>query len=170
MNNWHKNCINILNKQIQIEYWASYQYHIMWSYFDRNSVGLKNIANFFMKSSEEEREHAHKLMNYQNMRGGIVQLTGIEAVNSDFLEDKNNDVLKSFEMAYKMEDKVYKSLLEVHKVAEECDDPQFADFIEGNYLEEQVEAMDMLQRNISQLKRIGNDGHGIWNFDQNFNE
>ena len=85
LNNWSKECENIVNEQIQIEYWASYQYHIMWSYFDRSSVGLSNIAEFFKKSAEEEREHAHKLMEYQNIRGGIVKLEGIESVSLDYL-------------------------------------------------------------------------------------
>ena len=57
-NNWNTECEDAVNKQIQVEYWASYQYHLMWSYFDRSNVGLKNIAEFFKKSSEEEREHA----------------------------------------------------------------------------------------------------------------
>ena len=36
-----------------------------------------NIANYFEKSSLEEREHAHKLMKYLNMRGGVVELKPI---------------------------------------------------------------------------------------------
>jgi len=32
MNNWHKKCQDIVNEQIQIEYWASYQYHLIWSH------------------------------------------------------------------------------------------------------------------------------------------
>lgn len=39
--NWNVKCEDIVNKQIQLEYWASYQYHLMWSYFDRSTIGLK---------------------------------------------------------------------------------------------------------------------------------
>ena len=46
-NNWDDKCEEILNKQIQIEYFASYQYHLMWSYFNRSDVALENIANFY---------------------------------------------------------------------------------------------------------------------------
>lgn len=168
---WHESCEKAVNKQIQMEYWASYQYHIIWSYFDRNTIGLNNIAEFFRKSSEEEREHAHKLMEYQNMRGGTVSLDGIEKVDLDFLSDKSDtksDVLLALEKALEMEVIVYKSLLNVHNVGEKCTDPQFTDFIEGEYLEEQVKAIQDISKMISQVKRIGNDGHGIWNFDQNF--
>ena len=60
LGNWNEACENQVNEQINMEYWASYQYHLMWSYFDRSSVGMKNIAEFFRKASEEEREHAHQ--------------------------------------------------------------------------------------------------------------
>lgn len=46
LGNWNVACEIQVNKQINIEYWASYQYHLMWSYFDRSNVGLKNIAEF----------------------------------------------------------------------------------------------------------------------------
>jgi ferritin len=37
-------------------------------------VGLPGFAEFFKNASEEEREHAHLLMDYQNKRGGRVKL------------------------------------------------------------------------------------------------
>lgn len=167
--NWDTLSEEIVNKQITIEYWASLQYHMMWSYFDRSDVGLKNIAEFFKKSSEEEREHAHKLMEYQNLRGGTVKIGKLEDYHNDYLKvQDHSDVLSSFIKALDMEQHVYKSLLEVHRVGQKVDDPQFTDFIEGEFLEEQVNAINEISKYISQLKRIGNDGHGIWNFDQEF--
>ena len=172
MSKWDKKCEDIVNTQINLEYWASYQYHLMWSYFDKDSVGLKNIAEYFKKASVEEREHAHKLMEYQNMRGGTVKLTTIPDVDLDFLNQPNGaktlDVLLSFIKAQKMEEIVYESLLNVHKVGDECNDPQFCDFIEGEYLEEQVKAINEIKKYIGQLKRIGEDGSGVWQFDRLF--
>lgn len=171
---WNKLCELQLNKQINLEYWASYQYHLIWSYFDRDSVALMNVAEFFKKSSLEERDHAHKFMEYQNMRGGIVEFYPIENINLDYLTSpsnvQRNDVLLSFEKALDMENKVYDSLLNLHKTADSCSDPQFADFIEGEYLKEQVESINEIKKYISQLKRIGEDGHGIWNFNNNLKE
>lgn len=46
--------------------------------FDRDNVGLKGFYNFFKKNSDEEREHAEKLMKYQNMRGGRILLQDIK--------------------------------------------------------------------------------------------
>lgn len=41
-------------------------------HFDRDDVALYGFAKFFKKLSDEEREHAEKLMKYQNRRGGRV--------------------------------------------------------------------------------------------------
>tara|TARA_Y100001970_G_C13882602_1_gene674580 strand:+ start:161 stop:691 length:531 start_codon:yes stop_codon:yes gene_type:complete len=169
LNNWHPLCEKIVNKQINLEFWASYQYDLMSSYFDRSDVGLKNIAKFFRKSSNEEREHAHKLIDYQNKRGGIVKFENIKNCNLNYLKNENkNDVLLSFEKALEMEQIVYKSLLKLHSSGEENKDPQFTDFIESEYLDEQISALNEISIYISQLQRIGENGHGIWNFDNKF--
>jgi ferritin heavy chain len=170
LDNWDKKCEDVLNKQINLELWASYQYLAMWNYFDKSSVGLKNIAQFFKKSSEEEREHAQMLMEYQNKRGGLVELYNVEKPCLDYLHKNSidSDILLSFEKAVEMEQHVYKSLMNVHKVGEECNDPQFTDFIEGTFLNEQIEAINELTKYVSQLRRIGNNGHGVWHFDQTF--
>ena len=171
LNNWTQACEDAVNRQINVEYNASYQYHLMWSYFDRSDVGLKNIAEYFKKASLEEREHAHKLMEYQNLRGGRVVLTNVEAGNLDYLNNKkpgSSNLLVSFQKALEMEQSVYNSLLEVHKTGESENDPQFTDFIEGEFLGEQVEALNEVAKHVTQLQLIGDDGHGVWNFDQEF--
>ena len=123
LNNWSERCENILNEQINLEYWASLQYHTMFAYFDRDYVGLKNIAEFFNKSSHEEREHAHKFIKYQNMRGGKVVIGDVKDFEFDVDIDSifssnnntpneentnnfhNHDVLEGFNKALEMEQK-----------------------------------------------------------------
>lgn len=168
LGNWTKECENILNKQISLELWASYKYLSMWSYFDRSTVGLNKIADFFKKSSDKEREHAMKLIEYQNKRGGTVSLVDIPAPSLETVPTGSNDLLVNFSKAVEMEQTVYQHLLKVHKTGEEHNDPQFTDFIEGEFLEEQIDAINELTKHVSQLKRIGNDGHGLWNFNNHF--
>ena len=164
---WNNQCEDELNHQISLEFKASYHYHFLFSYFDKDSIGLKNIAKFFNKCSIEERDHAHKFIEYQNKRGGNISFNNIESPNINLSKD-DNDVLNAFMIAYKLEEEVYKNLLKLHEIADDVNDPQFADFIESEYLEEQIDAMNEIKIFISQLERIGNDGHGIWNFDNNF--
>ena len=44
---------------------------------------MPGLAEFFHLSSVEEREHAEKLMDYQNKRGGRVVLAPIERPKND---------------------------------------------------------------------------------------
>ncbi|GAV76877.1 Ferritin domain-containing protein, partial [Cephalotus follicularis] len=63
--NYKDECEAAINEQINVEYNVSYVYHAMYAYFDRDNIALKGFAKFFKESSEEEREHAEKLMKYQ---------------------------------------------------------------------------------------------------------
>ena len=121
-------------------------------------VKYKNIANYFNKCSLEEREHANQLMEYQNLRGGRVVLKTLPNVSLEYLnplnQNNSNDVLLSFEKTLNMEQIVYKSLLKLHQVAEINNDPQFTDFIEGTYLEEQVNALNEVAKYITQLNNL----------------
>ena len=49
-------------------------------YFDRDDVALPGFAKYFEKASVEEREHAEKLMKYQNKRGGRIVLQDIKVL------------------------------------------------------------------------------------------
>lgn len=66
-----------VNQQINLELYASYVYMSMAYHFDRDDVALPGFHKFFRKMSDEEREHAEKLMKYQNSRGGKVILRDI---------------------------------------------------------------------------------------------
>ena len=57
---------------------ASYVYLSLCGHFERDDVALKGFAQFFKKNSDEERDHAQKLINYQNLRGGKVVLGDVK--------------------------------------------------------------------------------------------
>ena len=125
------------------------------------NIGLRNVAEYFNKSSLEEREHAHKFMRYQNQRGGKVCFETTYDINFNLIienTENKSDVLCAFEKALEMEQHVYEELLKLHKVADENNDPQFSDYIEGEFLEEQITAIDELNVIISKLKLIRFDG------------
>ena len=48
--------------------------------------------------------------------------------------------------------------------AENDNDPQFGDYIEGEFLNEQVEAISEISKYITQIEFIGNNNYGIWEF------
>lgn len=158
-------CEAAINEQINVEYSASYVYHAMFAYFDRDNVALKGLAKFFKESSEEEREHAEKLMKYQNIRGGKVVLHSILTPVSEFEHVEKGDALYAMELALSLEKLTNEKLLSLHKVADENNDPQMQDFIESEFLEEQVESIKKIAEYVTQLRMVGK-GHGVWHFDQ----
>merc|ERR1712172_185176 len=54
----------LINKQINMEFYASYVYLSMSSYFNRDDQALHGFAAHFKTESGEERAHGMKLMEY----------------------------------------------------------------------------------------------------------
>jgi len=82
--NFTSECEAALNEQINVEFNISYVYSALFAYFDRDNVALPGMAAFFKEQSQEEKGHAEKCMEYQNTRGGRVQLQGISAPASEY--------------------------------------------------------------------------------------
>eukprot|EP01018_Ginkgo_biloba_P001054 Gb_13452 [translate_table: standard] len=130
---------------------------------------------YFKEASDEERSHAEKLMKYQNMRGGRVKLQSILMPVMEFDHPEKGDALYAMELTLSLEKLTNEKLLSLHSVrgtsdkliwvAQQCNDAQMTDFIEGNFLAEQVEAIKKVSEYVAQLRRIGK-GHGVWQFDQ----
>jgi hypothetical protein len=93
--NYHEDNEGLVNRQINLELYASYVYSAMAHHFDRSDVALKGKKismmfflktffyylghhNYFKKMAEEENEHANKFMEYQNKRGGTIVLLDIK--------------------------------------------------------------------------------------------
>ncbi|EMP35351.1 Ferritin heavy chain [Chelonia mydas] len=104
----------------------SYVYLSMSFYFDRDDVALKNFAKYFLHQSHEEREHAEKLMKMQNQRGGRIFLQDIKKPDRDDWENGFTAV----ECTLHLEKNVNQSLLDLHKLATDRNDPHLCDFIE----------------------------------------
>lgn len=159
--NFHSETEAGINKQINLELYASYCYQSMAFYFERDDVALPGFASFFNKSSVEEREHAEKLMKYQNKRGGRIVLQNIQKPE----RDEWGTGLDAMQVALALEKNVNQSLLDLHKLGDTHGDAQFCDFVESEYLEEQVTAIKEISDHITQLKRVG-PGLGEYMYDK----
>ncbi|CAK7330455.1 unnamed protein product [Dovyalis caffra] len=165
--NFCDHCEAAINDQINVEYTVSYVYHAMYAYFDRDYVALKGLAKFFKDSSVEERDHAEKLMDYQNTRGGKVKLQSMLMPLSEFDHPEKSDALHAMEIALALEKLNNEKLLNLRKIADEQNDVYLVDFIESEFLVDQVESIKKMSEYVAQLRRVGKDnGHGVWHFDQ----
>ena len=67
--------------------------------------------------------------------------------------------------ALALEKHVNQALLDLHKLSDSHGDAQLCDFLEANYLTEQVEAIKEISDHITNLKRVGT-GMGEYLFDK----
>jgi ferritin heavy chain len=159
--NYHEESEAGINKQINMEMYASYVYMSMATYYDRDDIALPGFSKFFKENSHEEREHAEKLIKYQNKRGGRVVFNPIDKPP----KDEWGTGLDGLQAALELEKSVNQALLDLHKIASNHNDPQMCDFLESEYLEEQVESIKKLGEYITSAKRAG-PGLGEWHFDR----
>merc|ERR1711872_808213 len=138
--NFHSDNEALINKQINMELYASYVYLSMSAYFARDDIALMGFSKRFRDASAEEAAHAHKLVDYQIMRGGRVVFREIERT-------------------------VNESLISMHRTASDNNDGQMTDFLEGEFLKEQVEAIKEIGNLVTKMKRAG-DGVGLYMIDK----
>ncbi|XP_044945151.1 ferritin heavy chain-like [Mustela putorius furo] len=155
--NYHPDCEAAVNSQISLELYASYVYLSMAFYFDRDDVALKHFARFFMRRSRKETQHAEKLMELQNQRGGRLRLRDIKKPDRDDWEGG----LKAMESALHLEKSVNQSLLDLHQLATDKNDAQLCDFLESHYLHQQVEAIKELGGYVTSLRKMGAPEAGL---------
>merc|ERR1711964_711606 len=154
--NYHPDSEALINKQINMELYASYVYLSMSAYFARDDVALHGFSKRFRAASHEERDHAEALIDYQNMRGGRVVFQEIAKPTCD----EWGTALEAIEASLELEKTVNESLLNMHKMAGSQSDAQLTDYIEGTYLKEQVEAIKEIGDLVTKMKRAG-DGLGL---------
>ncbi|XP_053058202.1 ferritin heavy chain-like [Acinonyx jubatus] len=162
--NYHPQCEAAINSQINLELYASYVYLSMAFYFDRADVALENFSKFFLRRSHEESQHAEKLMQLQNQRGGRIRLRDIMKPDRDNWENG----LNAMECAFHLEKSLNQSLLDLHQLATVKNDAHLCSFLETNYLPEQVKVIKELGGYITSLRNIETleDGLAEYLFDK----
>uniref|UniRef100_A0A8C4WLH0 Ferritin n=1 Tax=Gopherus evgoodei TaxID=1825980 RepID=A0A8C4WLH0_9SAUR len=103
-------------------------------------------------------------MTYQNKRGGHIVLQDITKPE----RDEWGNCRASRLCALQLEKTVNQALLDLHKLATEKNDPHICDFLESEYLEEQVKAIEQLGDHLTNLKHLGvpQSGMGEYLFDK----
>lgn len=155
--NFHPDSEAAINRQINLELYASYVYLSMAYYFSRDDVALNNFARYFLHQSREEMEHAQKLMRLQNQRGGSICLQDIKKPDRDNWESG----LNAMQCALLLEKNVNQSLLELHTLASDKGDPHLCDFLETHYLNEQVKSIKDLGDHVHNLIKMGAPDCGL---------
>lgn len=148
----------ILNKQINAEFWSAYLYLSMSAWFEEK--GLKGFANWMRIQFQEETTHALKLFDYVTERQGVVQLEPIAAVQTTW-----ESILDAMEDTYKHELKVTELIYNCLDVAEKQKDRATMSMLQW-FVDEQIEEESNVDEIINQLKLIGDNGQAIYLLDK----
>ena len=86
----------LLNDQINKEFYSAYLYLDFSNYFKR--VGLDGFANWYMIQAQEERDHAMLFYQYLQNESEVVTLKAIDQPSKVF--ESHMDVLKAGLVTY----------------------------------------------------------------------
>ena len=158
--NFHYECEQALNKQVNMELYASYAYLTMYSYFIKHDKALHGFAKMFLKSSQEEKEHALLLIDYLAKRGGTALMEDVKKPEIEFVT-----AMDAVEVALKLEKDVNESLLGILALSAEKADGHLSDFLEENFLGEQVDSIKAFGDLLTRMD-IAGDGLGLLYIDK----
>ena len=138
---------NAINEQITAEMWSSNLYLSMSFYFA--CEGFDGFAHWMKKQSEEELDHAYKMIDYSVKRGGQVKLEQINVVPTAF-----GTPLEVFEHVYQHEVHVSELIDKLVDIAHAENDKATQDFLWG-FVREQVEEEATAKNIVEKLKLYG---------------
>jgi bacterioferritin B len=120
-----------MNEQIRREYAAAHQYVAIGAFYD--VATYPNLARFFYKQAEEEREHAAKMVAYMVETGTPPKLSDIPAPRGDF-----EDHIAPIRAALEQEKQNTVAIHELSEIATETRDRASEIFLQW-FITEQVE-------------------------------
>ncbi len=122
---------DLLNRQINIEFYSAYLYLAMSTYF--SEINMDGFAKFMKKQAKEELEHAQKIYDYLLLRDKKITYQRIEAPDTDWIS-----ALDVLDDAIEHEKTVSAKINELYRVAKETDDYATMNFLDW-FVEEQLE-------------------------------
>ncbi|MDH6355727.1 ferritin [Dysgonomonas sp. PH5-45] len=147
-----------LNAQVNAEFWAGYLYLSMSAHFAKD--GKSGFANWFRVQAQEECDHAMKIFDFINTRGGEVKLAAIEGVPLSW-----ESPLAAFQAALEHEKVVTKMIDDLVALARAEKDNATLSMLQW-FVDEQVEEEESAQEYIDVLNLIGDSGAGLYSLDK----
>ena len=147
-----------LNDQVQKELHSAYIYLSMAAYFEAEN--LPGAAHWMRSQAGEEQEHAMKIFDFIQDRGGRVTLQAIDAPPATF-----SSPLAVFEASYAHEQKVTKSIHDLYALAvKEADYP--TQVMLQWFIDEQVEEEKNASAIMAQLQMVGDSPAALFMIDR----
>lgn len=142
--------IDALNQQIGNEMGASMQYISIASYFDSES--LPELAGFFYRQGEEERDHAMRFVKFVVDLEGQVRIPDIQAPKSGFASAEEAVAL-SLDWEKEVTDQIYR-LVDIAQGDKNYIAVRFLDW----FVNEQLEEVTTMSTLLDVVRRAGPGG------------
>lgn len=147
-----------LNDQINAELYSAYIYLSMAA--DLGDRGLDGFETWMHSQAIEEVNHAMRLYQYLESRGGRVELEEIEKPKS-----KWDSPLQIFKDAYEHEQYVTGRINELADLAEEKNDRATLQMLQW-FIDEQVEEEESAEEIVDRLEMVGDDSSALLMMDK----
>lgn len=154
----NKKVEDILNAQINKEFYSAYLYLAMSAFFDE--IGLYGFANWTKVQAREEVDHGMILFDYIIERDGTIDLQQINSPDRTF-----ENPLQVFEKILDHEKYVTESINCVASLSDdECDlaTRHFINWYISEQVEEEANALDIIKK----LKMFGDDKASLYQLDK----
>ena len=152
------NVKDILNEQINKEFYSAYLYLSMGAYL--SDVGMYGISKWMEIQAREEIDHGMILFDYILKRKAKVELKSLTAPEVSF-----SGAVDIFEKAYEHEKSISESIDKIASLTENECDLATRNFIDW-YLKEQIEEEDNILRILSKLRAFGADKASLFLLDK----
>jgi ferritin len=140
---------NALNQQVGAEFAASLQYISIAAYFDADD--LPQLAAFFYRQGEEEKEHAMKFAHYIVEAGGQVRIPAIAETKYNFQSAE-----ECAKLALEWETEVTKMINNLMDIAVQDKDYISQDFLRW-FVTEQLEEISTMSTLLNTIRRAGDN-------------
>jgi len=140
---------NAINQQVGAEFAASLQYVSIAAYFDGDD--LPQLAAFFYRQAEEEKEHAMKFVHYVVEAGGQVRIPSIAETKYDFQTAE-----ECAELALEWETDVTRMINNLMDIAVNNKDYISQDFLRW-FVAEQLEEISTMGTLLNTIRRAGSN-------------
>lgn len=151
-----------LNKQLELEAYASFLYLSMASWTEHE--GLEGTAKFFYRQSVEENDHMMRIIHYMLDMDGAPIIPQVKKPPHTF-----SSVQEIFEDVYRHEQKVTKAINRIVELAMKENDHATHNFLQW-YVEEQREEEALMRTILDKLKLIGKGAQSLYFIDKEMEE
>ena len=155
-----KKVAELLNQQINKEFYSAYLYLDMSNYYA--DLDLDGFANYYLIQAQEERDHAMLFLKYMQEVGLKVTLEAIDKPDKVFENPMDQLVIAAEHERY-----VTALINDIYHECYEVRDYRTMKFLDW-FVDEQMEEEDNADSMINRYKLFGDDPKGLYLLDQEY--